>query len=57
MPERLHTVEETSQILHIKRTKTFELIGNGTLKSLKIGRARRIPQSEIEAFIKKLLDE
>ncbi len=57
MQERLHTAEATAQMLSLSRTKVFEEIKEGRLKSVKIGRARRIPQSEIEAFIRMLLEE
>jgi len=43
--------EQVAEILGIGRTFVFELIGNGRLKSLKLGRRRLIPRAEVEAFI------
>jgi excisionase family DNA binding protein len=43
MPERkLLTVEEAAELLHIGKTKTYALVKSGELKSVLIGRLRRI---------------
>lgn len=47
----LLTVEQTSRKLHIGRSRVFELIATGELRSLSIGRSRRIPTAECERFI------
>ena len=51
MPDRLLTVRETQQYLHISRVKVYELIRTGQLASLKIDKSRRIPASAVERFI------
>lgn len=50
----LHTVEETASALAIGRTVVYQLISSGELESVKIGRARRVVHSSIEAFVEKL---
>jgi excisionase family DNA binding protein len=39
----LLTVEEAADALALGRTKVYELLDAGALRSIKIGRARRIP--------------
>lgn len=52
----LITVEEMAQMLGIKRTTAWKLIHTRTIKSLKIGGARRVPIVEIEAYVQKQLE-
>jgi excisionase family DNA binding protein len=56
-PRILLTVEEGAEALGIGRTTTFALIKNGELKSVKVGRLRRIPLDEIRAYTTRLLAE
>ena len=53
--EKMLTVEEAADALRLSRTKTFELLKNGSLRSVKIGRCRRVPVSALEAFIAQLV--
>ena len=41
---------DAARRLGIGRTKLYELIGSGTLRSFLIGKARRIPIEDIEAL-------
>lgn len=45
----LYSVSETSRILSLGRTKTYELISDRTLESVRIGSRRLIRASSIEA--------
>ncbi len=40
----LVTVQEATQFLSISRSKLYELMDNGELKFVKLGRSRRIPR-------------
>lgn len=46
-----HSVEEAAKALGIGRTFVFQLIKEGKLKAVKIGRRTLIPVKEEEAFI------
>ena len=52
---RLLTVEEAADVLHIGRSKVFDLIRCGDLCSIKIGRLRRVPVDAIDAFTERLI--
>ena len=52
----LCTVEEASEMLCIGRTKTYRLIASGELRTVRIGRRRPVPLSELQAFIDELLE-
>lgn len=47
----LLTVEETAEALQIGRDKTYYLIRTGQLRSMKIGKSRRISRAWIEEFV------
>ena len=46
-----YTVEEVAEMLHIGRDKVYYLLRTGQLRSLKIGKLRRITDQQLEAFI------
>ena len=50
----LLTVEETADLLHIGRSKVFDLIRCRDLDSVKIGRLRRVPESAVHEFMARL---
>jgi excisionase family DNA binding protein len=53
----LADIEGTCGELHVGRTKVFELIANGELESIVIGRRRLVPRASIEAYIERLRAE
>lgn len=53
-PRIMLTVEQTAAALNIGRTTVFALIKSGELRSLHIGRLRRIPLDEIQAYTTRL---
>jgi excisionase family DNA binding protein len=50
-PPRLLSIRQTASELGICRTIVYELIRNGRIGSVKIGRRRLISRNAIEAFI------
>lgn len=53
---KLVTVAEAAELLHLGRSKVYEYILSGSLRSVKLGRARRIPVAEIEQFVIRLIE-
>ncbi len=49
--ERLLTVDEVAERLHLSRSKTWYLVSQGDLPSLTIGRSRRVAESALARFI------
>lgn len=49
-------VEESAAVLNISRARLFELIGSGQIRSLKLGRSRRIPRAELERWVEAQLE-
>lgn len=47
----LLTVEDAAQALALGRTKVYELVESGALRSVKIGRSRRIPVQALHEFV------
>jgi excisionase family DNA binding protein len=53
----LCNVQDVASMLSIGRTAAWELVRKHKIKSVKIGRTRRVPIAAIEEYIKQLLDE
>ena len=51
MDKILLTPEEVAQALNISRTKVFELLQGEALRSVKIGKSRRIPTEAVREFV------
>lgn len=49
--EKLLTVREAADLLCLGRSTLYNLMDRGLLAYVKIGRARRIPPSEIERLV------
>jgi excisionase family DNA binding protein len=54
---RLRTVSETAEQLHLSARMVERLIAAGDLSPLRIGRAVRISDTEIERFIRELQND
>jgi excisionase family DNA binding protein len=54
IPRRLLTASEAAAVLHISRSKVYQLIASGELASVTIGRSRRVCLTAIDEFIAKL---
>jgi excisionase family DNA binding protein len=48
------TVEEAAKALRIGRTRVFDLIAKGEIKSVLIGRSRRVSVEALRQYAKKL---
>ncbi|TWD78958.1 excisionase family DNA binding protein [Kribbella amoyensis] len=48
------TVEEAAKALRIGRTRLFDLIAKGEIKSVLIGRSRRVSVEALRQYAKKL---
>ena len=46
-----YTVEQVAKMLHIGRDKVYELLRTGQLRSIKIGKLRRITEEQLAAFV------
>ncbi len=57
MDKMLLTVDETADALGIGRTHLFKILASGEIGSVKVGRLRRIPATELERYIASLLPQ
>jgi len=46
-----YTVEQVAEMLHVGRDKVYYLLRTGQLRSIKIGKLRRITEQHLAAFI------
>jgi excisionase family DNA binding protein len=52
--ERLHDIEAVMRRLNLGRSKVFELIADGRLRSIKVGRRRLVSESALVQCITNL---
>jgi excisionase family DNA binding protein len=53
----LYTIPEVMILLRLSRTQVFDEIRRGRIRSVKVGRARRIPAQSLPEFVALLLNE
>ncbi len=49
-----YTVEQVAKMLNIGRDKVYQLLRTGQLRSIKIGKLRRITEEQLAEFIASL---
>ena len=54
MPRILHPVTEVAEQLGVGITTAKALIATGQLRSVKIGRARRVPAEALHEYVRRL---
>lgn len=54
MDSLLYRPEDAARVLGIGRSKAYELMAPGELRSVQIGRLRRIPRAALEAYVERL---
>lgn len=52
-----YTVEQVAKMLHVSRDKVYYLLRTRQLRSIKIGKSRRITEQHLAAFIASLEDD
>lgn len=50
-----YSVQEAAKILGIRKETMYELVGNGSVGSFKIGRGTKIPEWELRRYIDELV--
>lgn len=53
----LLTPDEAAEVLRVGRSKVYDLIRSGRLRSVKVDGSRRIPVSCLKEFVATLVDE
>jgi excisionase family DNA binding protein len=48
------TVEQVAEMLHVGRDKVYYLLRTGQLRSIKIGKLRRITEEQLTEFVASL---
>ena len=57
MTRLLLTVPEAAEALAISRSKLYELIAAGLVRSVRIDGSRRVPVESLETYVATLLDQ
>lgn len=52
-PKRLLTIDEVAFQLSLSKSKVYELLNNGSIRVVKIGRSRRVSPGDLDLFIEK----
>ncbi len=44
-------VPEVAEVLRVARSRAYELVANGTIPAIKIGRSIRVPRRELDRWL------
>jgi excisionase family DNA binding protein len=55
-PKRLLSADELARELGVGRTTAYDLLWSGQIKSLKLGRLRKVRREDLEAYIETRLE-
>ncbi len=56
MEKALATVPEVATAISMSPAKVWQLIASGEIRSVKVGKARRIPVEEVTAFVERRME-
>ena len=51
----MYTPRQVAEVLMISRSSVYDLIGQGVIPSVKIGRSRRVPRGPFHGYIRSLM--
>jgi excisionase family DNA binding protein len=54
--EYLMSPEDLTKVLGLGRTRTYELLSNGTIPCVRIGRLRKVRRTDVDKFIESHLE-
>lgn len=54
MNKLLLTPESAAEVLSVGRTKVYQLLASGELRSVRIGKCRRVPMSAVVELVERL---
>jgi excisionase family DNA binding protein len=57
MQPLLLTVEDASKVLGVSRSKMYEMVAAGEVRSIKIGRMRRVPRKILDEYVERKINE
>ena len=57
MEKLLYPIEEACIATGLGRTKTYDEIGSGRIRVVKIGKAVRVPAAELRAYVERVKAE
>lgn len=55
--EQLYRVEQVAELMQLGRTRIYEMIARGELRSIRVGSARRIPESALAEWLDRVSEE
>jgi excisionase family DNA binding protein len=57
LPRLLLSPEEAAEVLSISRSSVYELVQDGEISAIHVGRNLKLPMAEIEAYVQRKIEE
>ncbi|MGW0179431.1 helix-turn-helix domain-containing protein [Nocardia sp. NPDC003345] len=57
MSEKFMTVQQAADVLQVSRYSIYQLIWSGQVRSVTIGRSRRIVRQSFDSYVSDLIDQ
>ena len=56
MERMLYTIAEAAEMLGLSKGMVVKLAGNGELRTIKLGRSRRVTAGDLKAYVQKAVE-
>lgn len=53
----LYRIPEAAQMIGVSRSKMYQMVGEGTIRTVKFAGVRRVPAEELIDFVRRLREE
>lgn len=54
-PRVLYRIEEAAELLSVSKSRVYELIRSGQLRTVKVGKSHRVPARSLDDYVARLL--
>lgn len=54
-PRVLYRVDEAAELLSVSKSRVYELIRSGQIRTVKVGKSHRVPARSLDEYVARLL--
>lgn len=54
-PRVLYRIDEAAELLSVSKSRVYELVRSGQLRTVKVGKSHRVPARSLDEYVARLL--
>jgi excisionase family DNA binding protein len=54
-PRVLYRIDEAAELLSVSKSRVYELVRSGQLRTVKVGKSHRVPARSLDEYVSRLL--